>query len=255
MGTGRERERAAARAARHVHACCLLHGRGAQMLLHLHVRAQSPPHVRYVYSTIVVESGRQHRACSDEILSLSRPPSCTTSTRAGQACAATATGTGRSLDREAVVSCPPDARSKAKEGKGPHPQHCCSTWFSPRFALARCRSHGPRAAFPGSPGWRGGCLPCLLPWPGRSSRQPMMRDWCWEIVHGSRCRVIACCLRCAAFSWLVGNGQGGGVRPGESRAQAPREPARRILFLPCMQGNKTDTARSRSGDSSALPPC
>lgn len=151
--------------------------------------------------------------------------------------------------------CPPDARSKAKEGKGPHPQHCCSTWFSPRFALTRCRSHGPRAAFPGSPGWRGGCLPCLLPWPGRSSRQPMMRDWCWEIVHGSRCRVIACCLRCAAFSWLVGNGQGGGVRPGESRAQAPREPARRILFLPCMQGNKTDTARSRSGDSSALPPC
>jgi hypothetical protein len=66
----------------------------------------------------------------------------------------------------------------------------------------------------------------------------MMRDWCWEIVHGSRCRVIACCLRCAAFSWLVGNGQGGGVRPGESRAQAPREPARRILFLPCMQGQQ-----------------
>jgi hypothetical protein len=70
--------------------------------------------------------------------------------------------------------------------------------------------------------------------------------------RGSRCRVIACCLRCAAFSWLVGNGQGGGVRPGESRAQAPREPARRILFLPCMQGQQ-DTARHGPGVETSAP--
>lgn len=54
-----------ARAARHVHACCLLHGRGAQMLLHLHVRAQSPPHVRYVQYNSGGErqAARQHLAC------------------------------------------------------------------------------------------------------------------------------------------------------------------------------------------------
>ena len=144
MGTGRERERERERAgstARYVHACCLLHGRGAQMLLHLHVRAQSPPHVRYVYSTIVVESGRQHRACSDAVLSLSRPRSLLhdiDTGRAGLRCHSHRQVLPR--PRRPAVLRPPGPRPKRAK------DHIHSTvaqqWFSPRFAPARCRSQG-----------------------------------------------------------------------------------------------------------------
>jgi hypothetical protein len=116
-----------------------------------------------------------------------------------------------------------------------------------------------KVSFPGSPGWRGGCLACLLlplPWPGRSrgrpSRsQPTMRDWCagrsWVAVPCHRVLLALCCL-------FLARGQRTRRRSeaGESRAQAPREPARRILFLPCMQGQQ-DTARHGPGVETSAP--
>lgn len=226
------------------------------MLLHLHVRAQSPPHVRYVYSTIVVERGRQHRACrcSPLLVPTSLLHDIDTG-RAGLRC-----HSHRQVPRPrggGVLRTPGPRPERAKDHiHSTVAQHGCHLVF----ALARCRSHGPRAAFPGSPGWPGGCLACLLPWPGRSrgrpSRsQPMMRDWCAGrscIGRGAVSSRVGCVA--AAFSWLVGNGQAGGVRPGESTSTprtAPSHP------FPSLNAGATrhGTARSRSGDSSALPPC
>jgi hypothetical protein len=129
------------------------------------------------------------------------PPSCTTSTRAGQACAATATGRS-SLDREVVVS-------SGRPVQGQRGQRTTSTalLLNNGFHLvSRPPDADRKVSFPGSPGWRGGCLACLLlplPWPGRSrgrpSRsQPTMRDWCagrsWVAVPCHRVLLALCCL-------------------------------------------------------------
>lgn len=98
------------------------------------------------YSTIVVESGRQHGSTlhADAVLSLSRPPSCTTSTRAGQACAATATGTGRSLDREVVVV------SSGRPVQGQRGQRTTSTALLLNMVFTSFRAHPMPIARPAS---------------------------------------------------------------------------------------------------------
>lgn len=150
MGTGRERERAAVRQSARGQ-----HGTSTPAAYYMDVErkccctctyalSRLPTYV--TYSTIVVESGRQHGSTlhADAVLSLSRPPSCTTSTRAGQACAATATGTGRSLDREVVVV------SSGRPVQGQRGQRTTSTALLLNMVFTSFRAHPMPIARPAS---------------------------------------------------------------------------------------------------------